>query len=600
MLLQRLVEYAQSRSDAIPAFHRDQEFRWQLDLTADGEPVDGRLLPLEDPDGRGRGIRRVTPAAARTVGVAANLAADDLQYVLGWADADAKPDRVARCHKAFVELTAAWAASEQASGDPGVQAAAAFYARPVGDRVRREPEFSSKDRVLISVNGQMLFQRPSVVPFWTAEVARRKGGGTVGLCLVCGTTAPLLDTVPGKIPARYLPGAGNDAALVSVNERVFGYDLSTQLGHSPICLSCGEAVSAGLLAVLEGHSTSHGGQDSRTAWWTVGNSEFDVMEMIERADPDDVTAFLRRMRQGRPLGAIPQPGTFLSLTVGGNIARVIVRDWVEMPLTDLERHARQWFTDHEIVSSRPDGQRVHSLARLVLACGRWDRQRGRYADMGSKTADRPADLRRVLHRAAVRGDPLPPALLAHLLHRIATDGHLDDARVAMIRLCLTRHPQTPPERMPMPDLEPATSDPAYVAGRLFAVLEQIQYDASGGKLNTTYADRHFAGALTSPRTAIVAGRKDAAAWLKKLRRDRNGAAVNHDKRLSALCSLLPEGQDLPARCSLRQQARFVLGYHHERADHFAAVRARSQRLAQGDTRSTATDPDPEGTPEEND
>lgn len=587
-MLRQLVEYAQSRSEVDPPFHRDLEFRWQLDLELgpDWSVKAGSLIPLEtlDERGRSRGVHRTTPAATRTVGVAANLAADDIQYVLGWADESSKPERVAKCHAAFVELTRRWAADPAAKDDPLVQALAKFYATPVADRVKRPEAFSTKDRVLVSINGQMLFERPSVVPFWTAEVARRKGGGQTGLCLVCGTVGPLLNTVPGKIPGRLLPGASNDAALVSVNEPVFGYDLSKQLEHTPICMTCGEAVSTGLLAILEGTGTTHDGQDSRTAWWIVGDSDFDPMDMLDRADPQEVTAFLGRFTRGRPPAAINQLGSFFSLTVGGNVARVMVRDWVEMPLEHLEGNVFRWFTHHEVASVYQNGRRHHSLYALVLASGRWDRKRNQYVDMRDRAADRPHDLRRQLHRAAIRDERISPALLAHLLHRISTDGRLDDARAALIRLYLTRYDQNSREQPPMPDLDTTDHDPAYVAGRLFAALEQIQHDASDGGLNATYADRHFSGALTSPRTAIVAGRKDATAWLKKLRqKKRLGAAVNHDKRLTELLSMIPPEQDLPARANMRQQARFILGYHHERAHHFASVRTRAeQRAAQSD------------------
>jgi CRISPR-associated protein Csd1 len=580
MLLQRLVEYAKASENTIPIFHRDQEFKWQLDLATDGQPA-SELLAVQAVDDSGRGVRHATPVATRTVGIAPNLAADDIQYVLGWADPKVKPDRVAKCHQAFIDLHRRWA-EERGAEDPDAQAVVAFYAEPVGSRITRPPEFTAKDRVLISVEGRLLYQRPTVPAFWAEEVARRKGGARVGLCLVCGKTAPLLDTVPGKIPARWLPGASNDAALISINEPVFGYDLSEQLSQCPICLDCGEAVSVGLLGVLEGHSNHHGGQDSRTAWWVVGETGFDPVGMCERPEPDDVAHFLSQLRAGRrpqPVATDPdsREPRFYSLTVAGNVARVMVRDWVQMPLAQVEERVAKWFNDHEVVATSADGRRHHSLHRLILACGRWDRQRNCYADLGTKAADRPPDTRRRLHEAATQGRPLPHALLIHLLHRIATDGRLDDPRASLIRLCLVRHPQTSPESVPMPDLEPTGSDPAYVAGRIFAVLEQIQYDSADPKPNTTFGDRYFAGALAGPRTAITVGRKDAAAWLRKLRRARPGAAVNHEKHLSEIFSLLGEHQEIPARCNPRQQARFVLGYHHERSDHFTNVRDRSAR-----------------------
>jgi CRISPR-associated protein Csd1 len=144
--------------------------------------------------------------------------------------------------------------------------------------------------------------------------------------------------------------------------------------------------------------------------------------------------------------------------------------------------------------------------------GRWLRDQQHYADFGAKGADRPDGVQRDLSRTALHGVPLPSSLLVHVVHRIRTDGCLDDARPSLIRLALTRSSRT--AERPMPDLDPSNTDPAYVAGRVFAALEQIQYDVSEGRLNTTYGDRYVAGAITNPQTALVNGRRDTNAWLR--------------------------------------------------------------------------------------
>jgi CRISPR-associated protein Csd1 len=375
-----------------------------------------------------------------------------------------------------------------------------------------------------------------------------------------------------------VPGATNDAALVSINERVFGYDLETQLANTPLCLVCGEAFSAGLTAVLESpHSISYGDQDSRMSWWTVGpKPAFDPMDLLNRPDPQVVGDLLGRVARGEKPVA-PETARFCSLTVGGNVARVMVRDWVDMPLRDLLANVAAWFADHEVDPKWPDDRRHHSLISLVVATGRWQKERRRYAELGAKAADRPNAIQRDLLQVVLRGAPAPLALLAHLLHRITSDGRLDDARAALLRLCVNERTVTSDRpqstrRTLMPGLDPTNTDPFYVSGRLFALLEQIQYDASGGKLNTTYGDRYFTGAVSNPRAALVQGRKDAKAWLRKLRRPETyGKLVVHEKKLDELFSLLDAGPGLPTRTSLRQQATFLLGYHHHRADYFARI-----------------------------
>lgn len=570
MLLQRLVQYAEEYGEAKP-FHRERLFSWQLNLNGDGTPRSKDLQPLVEVDAKGksRPVAHTTPSAVRTVGVAANLAADDVQYVLGWDDPDTKPARVAQCYASFIDLTQRWASSDEGKDDPVARAVAAFYSSGSASKLRRPEECTSKQGVVINVDGLPAYKATSVVPFWSAEVARRKGGDTEGLCLVCGRVRPLLDTVPGKVPARFVPGASNDAALVSINERVFGYGLGMQLGSTPLCVVCGEAMNAALVDVLSApNSASHGAQDSRLAWWVTGGADAGEVDLLDGPDPERISALLLSVHSGHTPNPDEETEVYCSLIVGGNVARVMVRDWVQMPLPKLKENIAEWFDDHKIATRWDDQRRHHSLTQLARVTGRWLRDRRHYAEFGMKAADRPAGVQRDLIRAAIRGTPLPPSLLAHLVHRICTDGRLDEPRAALIRLALTRSPLT--RETPMPDLDPTNTNPGYVAGRLFAALEQLQYDASEGKLNTTYGDRFFPGAVTNPRAAIVNGRRDANAWLRKLRRTKRGAAVNHDKRLDELFRLLDTGTGLPARTNLFQQSMFLLGYHHQRAHHFTS------------------------------
>jgi CRISPR-associated protein Csd1 len=577
MLLQRLVEYA-GRDDAAPAFHVERSFDWQLSLDRTGQPLAQSVQPLttQDAKGRARGVPHIVPAIVRTVGVAANLAADDAQYVLGWGDDTTRPDRVQQCHAAFVELTRRWADSAPGRNDPVAQAVWAFYRDGHASSIRRPEACSAKARVLIVVDGEPAYRAPSVVLFWADEVARSKGSARgAGLCLACGKSRPLLDSLPGNVPAWLVPGASNSAALVSVNERVFGYDLAIKLGASPICVGCGEAVTAGLVRALDsGHAATYPGQNTRMAWWTTAPTSFDPMSLIGEPGDEAVT-LLQSVHTGRP-PSFDESVTFCSLSVGGNVARVMVRDWIEMPLTNVRDNLATWFDDHQTEPVQRDGRRFHGIGRLTLACGRWIRKPGRnggYARFDDKAADRPVGVHHDLVRAALRGTPAPASLLAHLVHRVRTDGHIDDPRAALLRLLLTRHPYV--TEPPMPGLDPDNTNPAYVAGRTFAVLEQIQYDASGGDLNATYGDRYFAGALANPRAALVSGRADARSWLRKLRRDpkKKGQLIRHEQQLDTLFNLFGSDTGIPGRTNVREQALFLLGYHHQRAHRFAAIAA---------------------------
>lgn len=592
MLLQHLVRYARSQVNGGPRFHREREFHWELTLTEDGDLVHPGLRRLQSPDKPTRGVTHLVPTVVRTAGVAANLAADDVQYVLGWGDENSKPARVTQCHEAFVDLVQRWAASEHAREDPVAQAVARFYRRrELLAALDRPEEIKAKQGVLIRVGTAYAYTSPSVEAFWAEEVARRKGGGRLGLCLVCGQEGPLLDTVPGKVPARLVPGADNDAALVSVNREVFGYDLVTGLEHTPICMPCGDALSTGLTALLSSDDTiTYPRQDTRFAWWTTDPERgAAVVSLLQKPNTQRIQELVYSPFSGKRPKSTGKADSFYSLSVGGNGARIVVRDWVEMPLGDLERNIAQWFADHEVANLRQDGNRVHSLWTLALAAGRWDRRAGRYAEFTAKNSARPHDVQRDLLQAAIRRRPLPRSLLAHLVQRIRTDGRVDGPRAALLRLARVRDPHRQGEP-PMPDLDPTNTTPVYLAGRAFAVLEAIQHAAHHSEsrgnapskakqsdtpdtgdsketagLNTTYADRFFAGAVLNPRMALVNGCRDAQAWLRKLRRTKPRLAAYFQQQLATILGSINAGTDLPARTGIDQQADFILGYYHQLA-----------------------------------
>ncbi|WP_030106669.1 type I-C CRISPR-associated protein Cas8c/Csd1 [Actinoalloteichus caeruleus] len=563
MLVKRLVDHAQRQGTSKP-FHRERELHWQLEISTAGRPP--LLTRVTDPAATrpGRGVSRQVPAVVRTVGISPNLAADDIQYVLGWADEKTKPERAASCHAAFVDLVTRWAADPAAQDDTLARAVAAFYQQNGPHRVAEPEGWTSKQGVLLVVDGVPATEAPSVVPFWSTEVARRKAGGAAtGLCLSCGTVAPLVDTVPGKVPKKLVPGASNDAALVSVNERVFGYQLTTGLTHTPLCMVCADSMTTGLVAVLSSdHTSSYARQDSKLAWWYSGPPETDWMAQLEQPDPSAVSRLLTSPHEGKAVANGGKDLTrFHALTVSGNIARIMVRDWVEMPLPELERNIRSWFEDIEIVRARGHDRPLR-LWTLVLATGRWQPKLKAYAEMGSKSSRRPERLHRQLVATALRNTPPPPELRHQLLARITNDGRVDAYRAALLRLSLVR--QYGKDHV-MPGLDETNTDPAYLCGRIFTLLQRIQRTALGD-VNTSFADRHFAGALSKPDQAVTTGMREAQPWLKKLWRDKTkrGLSVRLDRELARMTTLL-EAAALPARFTTAQQSCFVLGYYHQKA-----------------------------------
>jgi hypothetical protein len=127
---------------------------------------------------------------------------------------------------------------------------------------------------------------------------------------------------------------------------------------------------------------------------------------------------------------------------------------------------------------------------------------------------------------------------------------------------------------PMVQLDPDNRDPAYLCGRLLAVLEAVQRAAIPG-VEATITDRFFGTASSAP--ASVFGRliRGSQAHLGKLRKERRGTYEALQRRLEEIQAGLTT---FPKTLTLEQQGLFSLGYYHQRAaDRAAAIAYRQSR-----------------------
>jgi CRISPR-associated protein Csd1 len=592
-LLTRLVEYAagtaRTGAEAPPPYYKPQRIQWILQLNHDGSLAAGELQPLasrDDPVHR-HGVEFIVPSITKTSGIAPRIAIDTPGYFFGWTSDGKKPDRARREHEAFCQLTAEWAAADSAGP---ARALHRFLSEGHVRGLARPGSWNHGDQVIVKVQGEpgFLHDTASARRYWASVAASRKESGTAGLCLVCGTAGELLRTIPQQLPARLVPQATQSASLVSVNKATHGFGLQDQLVHTPICAPCGLAAMSALENLLSDQwKSARAGQDTRLAWWVTGGAAFDLDPLDDpRPRPEQVAHMLGGPARGRNSATGPDVmPMFCAVAIGGNVSRVMIREWIDMPLTHIQHNLESWFADHQIFDPWNTEMRYVGLARLAVVSGRWLTDRKTYAKPGSSGEDRPAGLYQALLRSALLKKPLPPKLLAHLVHRIRTDGRLDIERAALIRLALTRRQGAPTQEAYMPALNPDNHQPAYLAGRIFAELEDIQLSAAraagDNAPNVTFTDRYFAKAVTSPAVALVAGRRDARAWLKKLRRDQPNWASAAERRLDTLFNQIAAAGGLPHGAVLADQAAFILGYHQQRA----------QRAGRGNSK---TEPTPEG------
>lgn len=490
------------------------------------------------------------------------LVVDTLEYVLAVPKKPGEKAKAAKKNQQYIELLHEW--RDAYPDDPVIKAICAFFGN--GRHLLLDAgEIPAESVVAIRVGDDWADELPSARDFWVQTVrARKTRPNTEGArCLSCHHKAPvLLSTMPEPVASGAIPagtGQTRDAQLISVNRSAQSRRGLLQLASIPMCEDCGSQAMSVLNALLADGRHRRRSKDSVLVWWLRDPEDVPVMQMIDEPDAKRVADLHDSIH--RPASAslirVTDENRFYALTLSANRSRVIVRDWLDIPVPELKERLGNWFSDHEIVDPRVGRPQPLGLRDLVDSTGRWDSARGKYVpDSGFYGAD--ADLL----RCALRGAPPPAALLPHLLQRIRADGRIDRPRTALLRLILTRPPYN--KENVMPQLDPESEDPAYVWGRVFAVMEAIQHTALP-QLNTTIQDRYFRTAMTQPSVIYPQLRSGATAHLGKLRRNEKTKGAWHalSRQLAETVAKLPPS--LPSHLDADRQSRFAIGYDHQRA-----------------------------------
>lgn len=152
----------------------------------------------------------------------------------------------------------------------------------------------------------------------------------------------------------------------------------------------------------------------------------------------------------------------------------------------------------------------------------------------------------------------PLELMSTLVRRVKTDDadeltlYRRKIRIGLIKAFLNRNTK---EALDMA-LDCNNKSQSYLCGRLFAVLEKIQKDATSSKLNRTIKDTYFASACSKPAIIFPTLLKLSQNHLNKV-----NSSVYYNKLIGEIIGGL--NNDFPANLSLNEQGKFIIGYYHQ-------------------------------------
>lgn len=424
-----------------------------------------------------------------------------------------------------------------------------------------EAKAKPTDNATFSVEGVNLLDSSLLKTFWRERRQKQSTAGGEREQRICIATGELADTLDTTEKIKGVPGGlATGTNLISFDKDSFCSFGLEQAQNAALSASA-ELNIRSALNTLIGKSRSQGlvFNDTVHLHWTRKPVQQDPFDLLTTADPDAVSALLKSVKEGRRYVGL-EANAYYAMSLSGNGARIVVRDWLESTVPEVEQNIADWFTDLAI--AEPGGSGVkHDFKFGALLYGMVR------AELSEMSPVLPTQL---LH-GALRGRsvPLPHAALAAAVRRQQLDqeNKLNPARLALIKACLLRSPNSQTNNSQTKDkamtecLNPESRDPSYLCGRLFAVFDRLQYLAQGG-VNAGVVERYYASASVTP--ALVMGRLFRNAQFH-LAKTEGGVATNVNKDFETIASAL--GNQFPAALDLEGQGRFALGYYHQKADY---------------------------------
>lgn len=382
----------------------------------------------------------------------------------------------------------------------------------------------------------------------------------LGNCLVTGEIgvplAPNESVIKGVWGAQ--PAGAN---IVSFNARAFeSYGKRERNGeNAPVSLRASFAYTTSLNHLLASRQRMQVG-DTSTLFWAEEPHELEsaVPDLFGEPPKDDPNRGINALKA---IYSAVQSGKFTVgdastrfhvLGLAPNAARIAIRFWETATAMELAKRIQGHFEDIRIAHADYEPEHL-SLFRLLTGVA-----------LLNKADNIPPNLGGEVLRAILEDLPYPTPLLNLAVQRCRAEQKPSYARAAVIKASLNRliRRGNTTEREYLPMLDPANTNPAYRLGRLFAVLEKIQEEASPG-LNATIRDRYYGAASSTPVSVFTTLLRLKNHHLGKLNR---GRAVQMEKLIGEIMDGLT---DFPRQLAFPDQGRFALGYYHQRQTFFA-------------------------------
>ena len=382
------------------------------------------------------------------------------------------------------------------------------------------------------------------------------------LCAVCGTNNyPILDEPHGSV--KLPKGQTSGSMLVSYNTNAFeSYNLKGNL-NSGICTNCARNYIEALQHLVGNRHeiTTEKGEkkfkfsnsqkisdDTIVLFWTKKPDE-DIDPFSDICQPTEER--VRDLFSSIATGDHERVNTevenyFYCCTMSSAAARIAIRDWMAISVSQYQKNIKQWFDD---IATIKDGEIYYPGINSILNSCIKKKTKSTQSDLKAK-----ARIGAILWHAALTNTSLPLMILQSILTQIEHD-YFSPEKSTVIRLVLNRNIKK--TYYMKKELDEQNESKAYLCGRLFALICQLQYKAHDGKeVNSSIRDRFFTSASCNPRRVMG---KLLTEYVLIYQKKTKGA---YTKSITEIASRI---EHFPEKLTLSERGEFALGYYYQYA-----------------------------------
>lgn len=586
MMLEALIAYGK-RENLGDADFETVGVRWLIPLDAAGRLAGGPIPLAETPDEKKprpkQFFRPFTSANELNQGTKSHFLCDTLERATLLLDPKAQEKASARRvqHQYFKSLLTEAAAACPAESQR-LNAVLNFLNTPDSvanlHRLLVNEKAKPSENASFAVDGFNLLNSEALKVFWRQRRLKATASSSP-IRRICIATGELADTLDTTEKIKGIPGGlATGTNLISFDKDSFCSFGLEQAQNAALSAPAELKVRSALNKLIEtSRSQKLVFNDTIHLHWSRQPMAMDPLDPVVLGDPQLIEKLLTSVHHGEQVSGLDEnANAYYCLSLSGNGARIVVRDWLASTVREVRDHVAEWFGDLSIVPLDGTGVKRDFKFGALL-----------YGMVRAELAELPPQIPTQLFHCALRGRslPLPQSALGAALRRQQLDqeNKLNPARIALIKACLLRSPNLSTNNQqhttePMTEcLNAESRDPAYLCGRLLAVFDRLQYLALGG-VNAGVVERYYASASTTP--ALVMGRvfRNAQFHLAKAEA---GVATNVGKDIEAITCTL--GDRFPPTLDLEGQGRFALGYYHQKAEYRRLSAERKEAKAKAET-----------------